>query len=191
MKVIFLDIDGVLNSNDWYVYRHGKMLAGDIVKEYPLHEFDPKAIVRLNKIIAQTGAKIIVSSTWRKGRRIEDLQELLTNVGCIGEVIDITPSMYGTSIGGQKDGYTIPRGCEIDWSLNKYGFSRIKWSEDYQDEVIEKAEIKNYVILDDDSDMLYDQTEHFINCDSLYGLTDEEADKSIEILNKTPQELYN
>lgn len=196
MKIIFLDIDGVLNSNDWYMYRQCKIVSGDIpsgdvTKKYPFYEFDPKAIARLNKIIVQTNAKIIVSSTWRLGRRAEDLQEILTSVGCIGEVIGTTPSMRGTSINGEKDSYTIPRGCEIDWTLNKYGFSRVNWSEKYQDEVIEKAEIKNYVILDDDSDMLYDQIEHFINCDSLYGLTDEDADKSIKILNKTVQELYN
>lgn len=190
MKVIFLDIDGVLNSNDWYVYRHGKMLQGTIVKEYPLHEFDPKAIIRLNRIIRETGAKIIVSSTWRSGKRVQDLQELLNSVGIAGEVIDVTPSMNGTHIQGKRESYTIPRGCEIDWCLNKYGFSRIGWSTKVQEEFLEKSEIKNYVILDDDGDMLFEQTEHFVKTDALYGLTDEDADKAIDILNKTIYELY-
>jgi len=190
MKVIFLDIDGVLNSNDWYVYRKNLMIEGKIVKEYPLHEFDPKAVTRLNRIIAETGAKIIVSSTWRIGRRVEDLQELLNSVGVIGEVIDVTPRMHGTLIQGNKEDYSVPRGCEIDWCLNKYDFVRAGWSSKMQKEFLEKSKIENYIILDDDSDMLFQQTEHFIQTDFMYGLTDEDADKAIEILNKTIFELY-
>lgn len=55
-KYIFLDIDGVLNSRDWFLSRYGKSGIGNI---------DPEAVSVLRKIIRRTDAKIILSSTWR------------------------------------------------------------------------------------------------------------------------------
>ena len=43
---------------------------------------------------------------------------------------------------------------------------------------------KNYVILDDDSDMLYWQRNNFVHTSWKKGLTEEEAEKAITILNK-------
>lgn len=58
MKVIFLDIDGVLNSNDWYVKTRG-------VGGYNGGDVDPECIELINDLIDATGAKIIMSSSWR------------------------------------------------------------------------------------------------------------------------------
>ena len=182
MTIIFLDIDGVLNSNLWYY----KRMSQNIEKDYPLSEFDPDAIKRLNKILLETGAKIVVSSSWRSGHTNETMQKLLTDVGVIGEVVGLTPSFRG-----MITDYTTPRGCEIDWWLKKEGlFQRINWSEEKQMEFIEKAKVKNYIILDDDSDMLYKQREHFVKTDNMVGLTDEDVDKSIMILKKNLVDLY-
>ena len=52
MKVIFLDIDGVLNSNDWYVKTRG-------IGGYNGGDVDPKCIELINDLIDATGAKII------------------------------------------------------------------------------------------------------------------------------------
>ena len=41
----------------------------------------------------------------------------------------------------------------------------------------------SYVILDDDTDMLYDQKDNFIHTECINGLTKELADKAIKILN--------
>ena len=41
-----------------------------------------------------------------------------------------------------------------------------------------------YVILDDDTDMLLDQKKYFIKCDPEEGLTLENVNKAIKILNK-------
>ena len=41
----------------------------------------------------------------------------------------------------------------------------------------------SYVILDDDTDMLYDQKDNFIHTECVNGLTKELADKAIKILN--------
>lgn len=49
----------------------------------------------------------------------------------------------------------------------------------------EHQEIENYVILDDDSDMLLSQKDHFIKTDSESGISEEDVKRAIEILNKT------
>lgn len=68
MKLIFLDIDGVLNYEGYERFtRMGTRFV------------DPVLIKRLKKIIDRTGAKVVLSSTWRRG--IYDMREGLTN-GC-------------------------------------------------------------------------------------------------------------
>lgn len=193
MKVIFLDIDGVLNHQNWFSRRHKEVDQNDIVSHYPFYEFDPKSVEQLNRIINETGAKVVVSSTWRLGRTITQLQEILDRVGFIGEVIDKTPHFHakGTDNEGERIGYTIPRGCEIDWWLdNKGKFQRINWSIEEQQKYIDKAIVKNYVILDDDSDMLYGQGEHFVKTYTMNGLTEERADECIKILSTHLTDLY-
>lgn len=66
MKLIFLDIDGVLNYEGYErLTRSGTRFV------------DPILIKRLKKIIDCTGAKVVLSSTWRRG--IYDIREGLTN----------------------------------------------------------------------------------------------------------------
>jgi FMN phosphatase YigB (HAD superfamily) len=68
MKVIFLDIDGVL------------LPAGESVR-------------LLNDLIKQTGAKIVVSSCRRIRRDLAELRELLLAWGVEGVVLDKTPHL--------------------------------------------------------------------------------------------------
>ncbi|RXT06434.1 HAD domain-containing protein [Ammoniphilus sp. CFH 90114] len=56
MKVIFLDIDGVMITGS---YRK-------ISSQYDGYAFDPTAVEHLKEIIVKTGTYIVVSSTWRK-----------------------------------------------------------------------------------------------------------------------------
>lgn len=191
MKVIFLDVDGVLNSNDWYIYRRDAIEMDSVQTQYPFYEFDPRAIERLNRIIKETGAKIVVSSSWRSGESTESLQKLLNLVGVKGEVIGLTPHFWIKSSENLKNGYSVPRGCEIDWWLKNNGnFQRINWSKDVQKQYLKEAKIKNYIILDDDSDMLLKQKEHFIKTSQISGLTDTDVEIAISILNKSIIELY-
>ena len=46
MKIIFLEIDGVLNSEKWYKERFDKNLYSNL-EGYPLCEFDPLTIEQL------------------------------------------------------------------------------------------------------------------------------------------------
>ena len=62
--------------------------------------------------------------------------------------------------------YFPQRGLEISEYINKSGL------------------VQNYVILDDDSDMLYIQKDHFIKTDTYKGLSEENVQQAIQILNK-------
>jgi hypothetical protein len=59
LKVIFLDVDGVLNSR-------GKWAGCDLANLTDSGtRIDPLAVARLKRIVDATDAKIVVSSTWR------------------------------------------------------------------------------------------------------------------------------
>jgi hypothetical protein len=45
----------------------------------------------LNEIVARGGADVVVSSTWRYGKTVAELQEILDARGFIGRVLDKTP----------------------------------------------------------------------------------------------------
>jgi hypothetical protein len=57
MRILFLDIDGVLNSS---FYLHGKPR-----KTWPFEHIDPAAVQLLNKVVRETDCKIVISSSWR------------------------------------------------------------------------------------------------------------------------------
>lgn len=82
MKVIFLDVDGVLNSNDYI--DEAKRLNKEGIERY----VDVEKIKLLNKAIKETGAKIVLTSSWRLGIDMSNLRELLARYGIW---IDATP----------------------------------------------------------------------------------------------------
>ena len=76
-RVVFLDIDGVLAPiRQWNRY-------GDL---------DTACIRVLNEIVARGGADVVVSSTWRYGKTIGELQAMLDAEGFSGRVLDKTPT---------------------------------------------------------------------------------------------------
>lgn len=159
MKIIFLDIDGVLNCEN--AYRSGECNYTEWVNhrgEKDHHQtFCSWSKELLNKLIDETDAKIVISSTWRSSG-IEFMKSVWELEGMSGEIIGLTPNFRG-----EVDGYTIPRGCEIEKWLRDNGFSHINWDKDIQQEYIDKTGIENYIIIDDDGDMLYGQRNHFVH----------------------------
>lgn len=170
MKFIFLDIDGVLNSWPWY-----KSLR-EIGQSHnnPTDHFDPQAVQRLNWITEQTGAKIVVSSSWRKNRSLPALQQLFREVGGSRQVIGKTKVLRFQQEEPGIPGETVPRGNEIH-----------QWLSDNRHQLGNSlGKYRQYVILDDDSDMLYWQRNNFVRTDAQFGLTDENAQEAVRILNK-------
>lgn len=154
MKVCFLDCDGVINSQLW-LYNNKPMI-------------DESKVQLLSKIIHQTDAKIVLSSSWRELRDIDShrcnslytyLTETLKKYGM--EIMDHTPTIEEE------------RPLEI-----------FTWLENHI------CEVESFVILDDDWSAdyykLYGLENNLIKL-TFYGdggLHPEHVEKAIEILNK-------
>ena len=54
-------------------------------------ELDPSCIQVLNEIVARGGADVVVSSTWRYGKTVAELQQMLDAHGFTGSVVGKTP----------------------------------------------------------------------------------------------------
>ena len=88
--VIFLDIDGVLNSAqmDWSKF-----------------QMQPELVARMNELVRRTGAMVVLSSTWRSA---PNWREMTQEHGLDFEFLDRTPRLNGK-----------PRGAEIYSWLSK------------------------------------------------------------------------
>ena len=82
-KVIFLDIDGVMNS----IHTRPRDPRG--LADY----LDPRNISVLNAIVEATGAVVVVSSTWRLSISFAGLQASFAEAGCVAEIVDVTPDI--------------------------------------------------------------------------------------------------
>lgn len=164
LKLIFLDFDGCINSENFYRNRPAKDS-----RPYPLSEIDLVSVGYLNQICLQTGAKLVVSSTWRHGRTLAELQNILAECGFVGEIIGVTPSL-------SHQGNHIVRGNEIlKWMQDNeklLGVSQGGYDNDFEE----------YIILDDDLDMLYVHRDNFIHVDRSVGITSLTVSKALKIL---------
>jgi hypothetical protein len=90
MKVLFLDIDGVLNSVNFSQKQVRRSLLADT------SQIDPDACTKLQDLIKKVpDLKIVISSTWRKLFSISDLKQELKLKGIDPSVIiDYTPVIH-------------------------------------------------------------------------------------------------
>jgi hypothetical protein len=98
--IVFLDIDGVLNSEQWYAQaasRKEKPNSQPSTQRSLLERsIDPACVQRLNRLLQRTGAVVIVSSSWRTKHQLSEIVSILEARGFCGEVIGVTPSDDGT-----------------------------------------------------------------------------------------------
>jgi hypothetical protein len=168
-KIIFLDIDGVLNPS-YYSNALHKMWhnSNGIIKSRDEHGqlFFPYNCDALVRIIHSTNAKIVISSRWRLQGEIA-MKELWQARNLAGEIIGITPTEQEVVDSGKSEFYDmVCRGMEIDYWIQKNNYKG------------------SYVIIDDTDDVLDTQRQFFVQTNSNYGLTIIDADKAIEILNR-------
>ena len=166
MKYIFLDIDGVIATPESLEEGSGTWA------------FTNECMDNLEYLLKNTGAKIVVSSSWRK----HTLDSTITYFDEKGfrfcsDIIGITIRAYHYIEKGIH--LSIPRGVEIkQWidtnvhSQNGQNFVRKKPRQDF-----------SYVILDDDTDMLLEQQPYFVRTNPAEGLTIADTNKAISILN--------
>lgn len=155
MKVVFLDIDGVLVTKTHLLdlQEQGKRMTDAIGR----HLFDPKCVANLKRILDVTGAKIVLSSAW-KMFGFETFTEMWKERGCPGEIMDFTPKKL-----------TSGRGDEIWLWLND------------PDRV---GLVESFVIIDDDVwDLHNDQMHRVVQTTWEHGLTDDATEKAINTLN--------
>ena len=115
-KVIFLDIDGVLNCEQTYINRFKKMQE---TKNYIL-DIDEEKVKLLSYICRITGAKVVLSSSWRsdwkngkENLKLKPsilLQELFDKYDI--DIIGITPQ--------------IPRSNDVDEKYHSWRENEIK-----------------------------------------------------------------
>lgn len=175
MNIIFLDIDGVLVHENYIVSVYPNIKRDRFGKL-----FCPIASSLLNELIEKTNAKIVITSSWRADG-LKDMQTMWKERNMSGEVIDVTPYFYvRDTIHMHKP--SMPRGVEIDYWLhrNNYMHHEPDCIADY--ETIKKCKIKNYIIIDDDTDMLWNQRNNFIRCNEMEGFTFNDFQKALKIL---------
>lgn len=160
MKIIFLDLDGVLNICRSERDEFGSLFHEDFVQN-------------LKRIVDETSAKIVISSSWRSDG-LDVMQKMWKHRNLPGDVIGVTCDCVQIVENGDCEFYDmVERGHEIQ-----------EW--------IDTHDVDNYVIIDDDNDMLQSQRNNFVRCmnpkhpdkiDIGYGLTKECANMAIKILN--------
>lgn len=152
MKVIFLDIDGVLNTKS---YRENPEVD---YFEQPISDIH---MCLLEYLVKSTGAKIVLSSTWREywepGEEQSDrfgyyINELFSKYSL--EIYDKTPE--------HRD-----RSDEIDAWKN-----------------LHQGEIESYVILDDfDFEWSEENGKHLVKTTDEVGLDEEAVERAVRVLN--------
>lgn len=170
MKLIFLDIDGVLNSTLFWreypqadrrkyyktIHPEGNVSGADI---------DKTAIEMLNKMVGQTGCQIVISSTWRRVHELSEIQSMFEHNGFNYQIFGKTPIL-------KCQGLSVPRGLEIKaFLINNFPDHK------------ERDKVR-YVILDDDSDMLLWQKDNYFQVDPYCGLTPSIVYRATRFLNR-------
>lgn len=89
MKIIFLDIDGVLAT------------PNSCQKEKSWRSFDCECVENLNELVEKTNSDIVISSTWRRFNELQDLRYHFENYGFRfkDRIIDRTPFLPGQDRG--------------------------------------------------------------------------------------------
>lgn len=150
---LFVDIDGVLNTED---HLRKQVRA----KGYSSGmNWCPLAMAHLKLIVEYYNGQVVVTSTWRHNHSLRQLKVLFEDNGLPGEhVVGVTPSLIYENSG------KMTRGDEIR-----------RWVRDN----LNPEEIPRYVILDSMDEGLSQFGERFIHCDPRVGFADKEKVKKV------------
>lgn len=108
-KVIFLDVDGVLNSMTFAK----RMLNEHGVRVFNEDILDPVCIRRLKRIVEKTDAAIVVSSSWRM--LPTTMANLISQLNILGmKVFDTTPILH------KERGYEIQAWLDQHPTVSKF-----------------------------------------------------------------------
>lgn len=85
-RVVFLDIDGVLNGT---LYRDGLSKTIQVVA---MPDIDPACVDLLNAITRRTGAQIVLTTWWRRHAPWMPLLQHLKQAGVEADIVGSTPA---------------------------------------------------------------------------------------------------
>lgn len=159
IKVIFLDIDGVLNSTKSILALGG---APHGILEEQKKYIDMIALGLLQRICMHENIKCVLSSTWR----------ILNTYQEVGEFFNL-PIIGATPRGGIL---TMPSGFTMEIASIR-GMEVQRWLEENT-----QWDIQSYVILDDNSDFLDEQKPYLVQTTYEEGLTFKDYLKLCELL---------
>lgn len=153
MKVIFLDFDGVMDTAYYDNYLN---YMGLPEKDKYGVVLDPDCIANLRRIIDETGADIVVSSTWKDFMTYKEILEMWEYRKLPGFVTDTTPTC------------SRKRGDEID-----------SWLEECNTEC-------EYVIIDDMDETQFNehQYDRLFVVNPYDGLNEQTAEKVIQLFRE-------
>lgn len=170
-KVIFLDLDGVLNTDNYYdQLRHEHLPTEDTFGIL----FDPKAVEQLAHIVDSTQAKIVISSSWRYSG-IANMRAMWKARKLPGVIYDIT-SLHVADDYIQSQMENNPNDFDLyDVMILAREMEIALWLEEH-------PEVTSYVILDDQS-TFRQLKEHFVLINQKFGITNKDTERVITILN--------
>ncbi len=144
--VLFLDIDGVLNSKIYYKYIYKP--------EDGWSRFDPYCVVLIKKLVEEFSLKVVISSTWRDGGMKRLMKELNEN-----NFMDYLHEDWLTPVVRPAS-----RGKEIELWLDNH------------------SEVKDYIILDDNENLLEHQRDKFVKTSTYLGMVQERYNHARNLL---------
>ena len=176
-KVIFLDCDGVLNSDRTL---------------YESTSLEDDLILNLKELVEKTGAKIILSSSWRTNpqairilmNKLDKFDLHLSGMTCEG--VDL---VFIKAMGFKPTNKYLDDRFGFELSENKEPNKKYKMTFDRGAEILQwlcDHDDCNYVILDDDAFDIkpYFKNKVIIKTSYKTGLTKENVEKAIQILNE-------
>jgi len=167
-KIIFLDIDGVLNCKNTFkekkeerVFYNKFLEKNDFnLAKISMCDIDFEKLELLKYIVLETNAKIVISSSWKNLRFYTLIEDLLINKGL--PIIGVTPHINNR------------RGTEI----KKY---------------LSENQVDDFIIIDDSIFDDYDDEliNHLVKTDFYdEGLNDEKANEAINLIRKKTTITY-
>lgn len=154
--IIFLDLDGVLNTINHL--KRQKIKFGKAINK----EWDPTACKHICMLGRHYNARRVIISSWRHEYTLEQLKEFLESNNISSKFIKGVTN----SIAPQQNGNNYCRGHEVQhWLQNN------------------SKEITSYVIIDDEAKFLESQQDHLVRVDKNKGFSTKEAvTKALNIL---------
>lgn len=96
MKVVFLDFDGVLNgdahfASPAFLRATAGMSDAELMLVSRVHHLDPEKVRLVDGLVARTGATVVLSTSWRLGHSLGELNGFLRDRGARFVAEAVTP----------------------------------------------------------------------------------------------------